>query len=150
MDSSWSLAYILFYFIFNFFMIFIFSVTAGLQCSVNFLLYSKVTQPHIHIYILFLTLSSTMLHHKWLDIVPSAVQQEKPFYFSGFFLFVFYLFFKLKCSWFQCCVNVFYIAKWPNRTYIYIFFSYYLLSCSITSDWIEFLVLYLAGPHCFN
>ena len=30
-------------------MIFIFSIIAGLQCSVNFLLYSKVTQSHIHI-----------------------------------------------------------------------------------------------------
>ena len=26
---------------------------AGLQCSVNFLLHSKVTQSHIHVYILF-------------------------------------------------------------------------------------------------
>ena len=32
-------------------MIFIFSIIAGLQCSVNFLLYRKGTQPHIHIYI---------------------------------------------------------------------------------------------------
>ena len=30
-------------------MIFIFSMIAGLQCSVNFLLYRKVTQSHIHI-----------------------------------------------------------------------------------------------------
>ena len=57
-------------------MIFIFSIMAGLQCSLNFLLYSKVTQSHIHVYILFLTLSFIMLHHKWLDIVPSAVQQD--------------------------------------------------------------------------
>ena len=41
-----------------------FSIIVGLQCSVNFLLYSKVTQSHIHIYIFFLTLSSLMLHHK--------------------------------------------------------------------------------------
>ena len=41
--------------------ILIFSIIAGLQCSVNFLLYSKVTQSHIHIYILFITLSSIML-----------------------------------------------------------------------------------------
>ena len=52
-------------------MIFIFSIIVCLQCSVNFLLYSKVTQSHIHIYILFLTLSSIILHHKWLDVVPS-------------------------------------------------------------------------------
>ena len=46
---------------------------AGLQCSVNFLLYSKLTQSHIHIYIPF---SHIMLHWKWLDTVPSAIQQE--------------------------------------------------------------------------
>ena len=57
-------------------MIFVFSIIACLQCSVNFLLYSKVAQSYIHIYILFLTLSAIMLHHKWLDIVPSAVQQD--------------------------------------------------------------------------
>jgi len=45
-------------------MIFIFSVIVGLQCSVNYLLYSKVTQSHIQIYILFLTSSSILLHHK--------------------------------------------------------------------------------------
>ena len=28
------------------------------------------------IYILFLTLSSIMLHHEWLDIVLSAIQQD--------------------------------------------------------------------------
>ena len=59
-----------------FLMIFIFSVLAGLQCSVNFLLYSKVTQSHIQVYILFLTLSSMMFHHQCLDIVPCAVQQD--------------------------------------------------------------------------
>ena len=54
----------------------------GLQCSVSFLLYSKVTQSQIcmcvcvYIYILFLTLSSIMLHHKQLDIVPCAIQQD--------------------------------------------------------------------------
>ena len=31
-------------------MVFIFSMIAGLQCSVNFLLNSKVTQSHTHIY----------------------------------------------------------------------------------------------------
>ena len=41
------------------------------------LLYSKVTQslsPPTHI--VFLTLSSIMFHHKWLDIVPCAIQQD--------------------------------------------------------------------------
>ena len=52
----------------------IFSIIVDLQRSVNFLLYSMVTQSHIHI--LFLTLSSIMLPCKWLDIVPSAMQQD--------------------------------------------------------------------------
>ena len=55
-------------------MIFIFSIIASLQCSVNFLLYSKVTQLHMHVYLLFSHI--TMLHHKWLDIVPSALWQD--------------------------------------------------------------------------
>ena len=42
----------------------------------QFLLYSKVTQLYIYIYLLFLTSSSTMLHHKWLDVVPYAIQQD--------------------------------------------------------------------------
>ena len=63
--------YLLFYL-----MIFIFSIIAGFQCSVNFPPYGKVTQSRIHIYILFLTLSSIMLYPKWLDIVPSAIQQD--------------------------------------------------------------------------
>ena len=54
-------------------MIFIFSITVGLQGSVNFLLYSKVTQAHIHIYILFLTLSSMPL----LGIYPDKTFLEK-------------------------------------------------------------------------
>ena len=57
-------------------MIFIFSIIVGFQCSVTVLLYSKVTQSHIHICILFLTLSSVMLHPKCLDRVPSAIRQD--------------------------------------------------------------------------
>ena len=34
-------------------MIFIFSIIAGSQCSVSFLLHSKVTQSHIRVYIFF-------------------------------------------------------------------------------------------------
>ena len=55
-------------------MIFIFSIVAGLQCPVNFLLYSKVSQLHIYVYTLFYYI--IRLHHKWLDIVPSATQQN--------------------------------------------------------------------------
>ena len=71
-------------FVFFIFKWLIFSFIAGLQSSVNFLLYSKVTESHTHththththMYILFLTLSSMMLHYKWLDTVPSAKQQD--------------------------------------------------------------------------
>ena len=42
-------------YIFFFLMIFIFSAVAGLQGSADFPLYSKVTQSHIHVHILFLT-----------------------------------------------------------------------------------------------
>ena len=66
-----------------FFLFLCFSIIAGLQCSVNFLLYSKVTQLHIHMYILFSRI--IMLHHKWVDIVPSATQQDPiayPFLYS--------------------------------------------------------------------
>ena len=61
--------------------IFIFSIIVDLQCSVYFCC-TAVTQSYIYIYIyththiLFLTLSSIMFHHSWLDIVPSATQQN--------------------------------------------------------------------------
>lgn len=55
-------------------MICIFSIIAGLQCSVNFPLYSKVTQSHIHVRILLSHI--IMLHQKRPDIVPSATQQD--------------------------------------------------------------------------
>ena len=57
-------------------MIFMFSITVDLQCSGQFLQYSKVTQSYIYTYILYLTLSSIMFHHKLLDIVPRALQQD--------------------------------------------------------------------------
>ena len=39
-----------------------------------FLLHIMVTQLHIHVYILFF--SHYVLHHNWLDRVPSATQQD--------------------------------------------------------------------------
>ena len=42
--------------------------------TIFFLLYSMVSQLHKHVYILFSPI--IMLHHKWLDIVPSATQQD--------------------------------------------------------------------------
>ena len=61
--------FILFYFIFIFSVMF--------MCSVNFYCIAKGPR-HAYTYIfLFLTLSSVMLHpHKWLDIVPCAIQQN--------------------------------------------------------------------------
>ena len=55
-------------------MIFIFSMVAGLLCSVDFLLYSKVTQSPIHVYIPFSHIIT--LNHMWLYIVPSTIQQD--------------------------------------------------------------------------
>ena len=57
---------------FYLFLMIFFHIIAGLQCSVNFPLHSKVTQSHI--YTLFSHI--IMLNHKWLDMVPSAVQQD--------------------------------------------------------------------------
>ena len=72
-ESPWGSALKWFYFFFFYIMIF-FPIIAGLQCAVNFLLYSMVTQSHIHVYILFSHIN--MLHHKWLHIVSSAIQQD--------------------------------------------------------------------------
>ena len=55
-------------------MIFLFSIIADLQCSVNFLLYSMVTQLQIHVYIVFSHI--IVLHHKWSDILSSAKKQD--------------------------------------------------------------------------
>ena len=38
--------------------------------------FPTVQQWPSHIYILFPTLSCIMFHHKWLDIVPGAIQQS--------------------------------------------------------------------------
>ena len=61
---------------YNLFYFFLFS-----QYIIFFLLYSMVTQLHKHVYIFFSHI--IMLHHKWLDIVPSATLQDllaNPFY----------------------------------------------------------------------
>ena len=47
----------------------------------QFLLYSKMTQLYIHLYIYmyictFFFSYSIMFYHKWLDIVPGAIQQD--------------------------------------------------------------------------
>ena len=50
----------------HFLIIFIFSIICGLQCSVHLLLYSKVIQLHMHVYIIFLTLSCSIISD-WLQ-----------------------------------------------------------------------------------
>ena len=59
-------------FIFSFIMIFIFSIIAGLQCSVNFLLYGKVTQSHIHVYNLMLEVFRLSPEEGFKIIEPSG------------------------------------------------------------------------------
>ena len=51
--GSWFYLFRFCFVLFSFITIFIFFIIAGLQCSVSFLPYSKVTQLHIHVYILF-------------------------------------------------------------------------------------------------
>ena len=56
--------------------IFIFSIIVGIQCSVDFYCTAKWPSHTYICIILFLILSSIMFHHKWLDRVPCAVQQD--------------------------------------------------------------------------
>ena len=57
---------------------------------------------------------------------------------SSVFLWRLFILVDLQCSVNFCCT-----AKWPGFTCFYTgFFSYYQLSSSTTSDWIEFPVLY--------
>ena len=55
-----------------FIMIFIFSIIVGLQGSVNFLLYSKVTQSHTHIYIH--SFSHIIFHHALSQVTRYSFQ----------------------------------------------------------------------------
>ena len=57
---------------FNIFKDFIFHVTVDLQCSVNFCCIEKWLG---HIYF-FLTLSSIIFHHRRLDKIPCAIEQD--------------------------------------------------------------------------
>ena len=52
-----------------------FFIIVDLWCSINFCCTAK-WPTYIYLYILFLTLSSTMFHHKWLHIVPCTIQQN--------------------------------------------------------------------------
>ena len=110
-----------FFFFCIFTVIFIFSIIADLQCSVNFLLYSKVTQLHVRAYIL--SSHIIMLHNKWLDRVSSAIQQDrKPFLFS---LHPFHSLPQLlpqgqighNCSGFQASSRVSSISAHPTLSY---------------------------------
>ena len=68
----WNMSFFVLCFVNVFFLIFIFSISAGLQCSLNFLLYSRVTQSHIHIHIPFLhIIINVMCHFGWfINIDP--------------------------------------------------------------------------------
>ena len=61
-------------FFLSFFLIHYYFLIAISPIQFFFLPYSMVTQSHIHVHILFSHI--IMLHHKWLDIVPSATEQE--------------------------------------------------------------------------
>ena len=58
LPSTYSFIFILFY------NDFYFSIIVGLHCSVNFLLYSNVTQLHIHVYLFFFFLGPRPWHMK--------------------------------------------------------------------------------------
>ena len=77
MDQREVVKFFLQFYFFYFLMIFIFSIVVGLKCSGQF---STVQQSdpvtYAYVYILFLTLSSIMFYHKWLDIIPCAIQQD--------------------------------------------------------------------------
>ena len=52
-----------------------FSIVVDLKCSVNFCCTAKWSgHKYTHTHIVFLTLSSSMFHHKCLVIVPCAIQ----------------------------------------------------------------------------
>ena len=62
---------------FFFFICLVYFIIVDLQCSINFCCKAKwPSYTYIYIYILFLILSSIMFHHKWLDIIPCAIQQD--------------------------------------------------------------------------
>ena len=42
----------------------------------QFLLYRKVAESYIYIHFFFLTLSSIVFRHKWLDMAPCAIEQD--------------------------------------------------------------------------
>ena len=58
---------------FNFIFVYFF-IVAHLRCSVSFLLYSMVTQLYTQVFILYFYI--IILHHKWLDTFPNAIQQD--------------------------------------------------------------------------
>ena len=57
-------------------MIFIFSILAGLQCCQFSTVHQSDPATHIYTHSFSHIISFIMLHHKWLDIVPSAIQQD--------------------------------------------------------------------------
>ena len=122
------------FFIFYFcIMIFIFSMRADLQCSVHFLLYSKVTQSHIHVYILFLTLSCSItsdqiqfpvLYSRISLSIHSFVQPS--IYTPTYFFFILMIFIFSLIAGLQCSVS-FLLHSRVTQPHIHIhsFFSHY-------------------------
>ena len=64
-----------FFFVYDQVLFLKFFIIVDLQCSVNFCCTAK-WPSYTYTYILFLTLSPIMCYHKWLDIVPCAIQQD--------------------------------------------------------------------------
>ena len=87
----------------------------------------KIISRMLHIYFLLLSTPHFQLYYFFQNIMFDFY----PFIFNWiFFYFFFKTLFVIVDS--QCPINFLCIAKWPSYTYIYIFFSYYLLSCNWT------------------
>ena len=91
-----------------------------------FLLYSMVTQLHIHVHILFSHM--IMLHHKWLDRVPSATQQDpiaNPPWRQP-------LLSKIRRPYISAFISVFSILfHWPVRLFLY---QYHTVSITVACN----------------
>ena len=85
-----------------------------------------------------------ILYH-WVLITNFSFLWEERFFSSPLLLVIFFFFkFWKNYSWFAMFCHFYDTAKWPSYTYIYthILFLHITFSCCITSDWIQFPVLY--------
>ena len=97
---------------------------------------------HISIHTLFLILSFIVFHHKWLDIVPSAVQQDLIAHLF-FFFSLWNSFFKLKDSWFTMFLQSFPLYSQVTQPPIY---THSLPPISFLPKRLQFPVLYNRAP----